>query len=370
MPEKNDLPPVLERLGEDLYAAMKTADAVRPIDSRRHRLNRRKPVSAVSLRQRLTRAITETPRATRRWATVGVATIAIGLGVFVLGSTGGAPPNAFAGWTATPTAPASGETAGAVEHCTAQLAGAAGPQSSIPAVGWKPVLTDTRGPFTAVILQSASASATCFNGPSLTSIMTSSTQGSGASEHVLGMGSASGAPPSSVSVMGLGGSGSGPISTASLSHLTTSGGQPYTFLQGQGVAGVTGVAVVLSDGTNVQASVGDGSFVAWWPGSANATSARVASAAGVITQQLTFTAVSVLKAAQGAASPAGASVGSSGAASAASAMTSGPQVRTALAKCGSKLPTRAGAWDTTTMTKFLACMKTNGVTLPTPNPTK
>ena len=294
MPEKNDLPPVLERLGEDLYAAMKTADTARPIDSRRHGLNR------------LTRAIARTPRAARRWATVGVVVIAVGVGVFVLGNTGGAPPSAFAGWTATPTAPARGETAGALEHCTSQLAGAERPQSGIPAGGWKPVLTDTRGPFTAVILQSASASAsaTCFAGPSFTSIMVSSAQGSGASEHVLSMGSASGASPSSVSVMGLGGSSSGPISTASLSHLTISGGQPYTFLQGQVLAGVNGVALVLSNDSNVHASVGDGSFVAWWPGNADVTSAHVASAAGVITQQLTFTAVSALKAPQGPTAPA------------------------------------------------------------------
>jgi len=65
-----------------------------------------------------------------------------------------------------------------------------------------------------------------------------------------------------------------------------SGQQPYTFVQGQVAAGVTGVTLVLSDRSNVQATMAGGSFVAWWPGSAGATSAQIASSAGVATQQL------------------------------------------------------------------------------------
>jgi hypothetical protein len=338
MPEKNDLPPILETLGENLYAAMKTADSAQPVTPRWYRL------------KRPTRPTAGTPRAARRWAAVAVAAIAVGVGVFVLGGTGGAPTSAFAGWSAAPTAPASGETAGALEHCRSQLAGAEGPQSGIPAAGWKPLLT-------------------CFNGPSFTSVMAGSAQGSGASEHVFSIGSASGAPPSGP-VMMLDGSGSGPINTASLAHLTTSGGQPYTFLQGSVHAGVTGVALVLSNGSKLEASLGDGSFVAWWPGSAEVNSARMASAAGAITQQLTFTALSAPKGEQGPTSPPAGGRRSGATASAASGPTSGPQVHAALAKCRPKLPPRSTPWDVATMTKFLACMKTSGVTIPTTNPTK
>jgi hypothetical protein len=53
-------------------------------------------------------------------------------------------------------------------------------------------------------------------------------------------------------------------------------------------AGATAVTLGLSDGTNVQATVADGSFIAWWPGSANATSAAVTGSAGTTTQQLSF----------------------------------------------------------------------------------
>jgi hypothetical protein len=221
-------------------------------------------------------------------ATGGAVVAIVGLGA-------GTSP-AFAGWTATPTPPAAEQTASARERCTSQLAGARGAPSSIPVTGWQPVLTDTRGPFTAMILRSAGARATCFNGPSFTTIAANNTQsGGGASEHVVGGsssggGAAAGAAQSSTSVMGLGGNRAGPIGPATQLHLATSSGQPYTFVQGQVVPGVTGVTLVRSDHSNVQATVADGSFVAWWPGSAGATSAQIASSAGVATQQLTFTA--------------------------------------------------------------------------------
>ena len=218
-------------------------------------------------------------------ATGGAVAALVGLGA-------GASP-AFAGWSATPTAPASGETAGALQQCTAQLTGMQA--SGLPPGGWQPVLTDTRGPFTAMILSSGGASATCFTGPSFTTVNETDAQGSqaAASGHV-SAGSGTAALPSSVSVLGPGASTTGPISRASQSHLTTSGGQPYTFVQGQLGADATEVNLLLSDATNIQATVADGSFVAWWPGSTDATSAQVTSASGMATQQLTFTPLSGL----------------------------------------------------------------------------
>jgi hypothetical protein len=214
-------------------------------------------------------------------ATSGAIVAIVGLGA-------GTSP-AFAGWSATPTKPASGQTAGAQERCTSQLAAAGGAPSNIPATGWQPVVTDTRGPFTLMIMRSGSANATCFSGPSFTTVAANSTQaGGGASEHALSVNAGVGGPQSSTSVMGPGGEGSGPIGPATQSHLTTSGGQPYTFVQGQVVPGVTDVTLMRSGGGSVRATVADGSFAAWWPGSANPTSAQVASAAGVGTQQLNF----------------------------------------------------------------------------------
>ena len=218
-------------------------------------------------------------------ATGGVVVAIVGLGARTSA--------AFAGWTATTTHPAAEQTATALERCTSQLAGtrgAPGAQPSIPANVRQPVLTDTRGPFTLMILSSEYASATCFNGPSFTIIGTNNTYG-----RVLKIGSTDGSgagssQSSGISVMRLEGYRKGPIRPATQSHLETSGGQPYTFVQGQVVPGVTGVTLVRSDGSNVQATVAGGSFVAWWPGSAGATSAQITSSAGAVTQPLTFAA--------------------------------------------------------------------------------
>ncbi|MGD1051509.1 MAG: hypothetical protein ABR947_10590 [Solirubrobacteraceae bacterium] len=217
-------------------------------------------------------------------ATGGVVVALVGLGA-------GASP-AFAGWTPTPTTPAGGETAGALASCDAQLAGTGAPQSSIPTGDWQAVLTDTRGPFTAMILESGSASATCFSGPSFTSIAASA-QGGGGSQHVVGVGRASGSGLQSTSVAGVGvdTSGAGPISQASQTHLTTGGGQPYTSVQGQIGPTVTAVTIVLADGSGVQATVAGGAFIAWWPSAADAASAQVETSSGMTTQPFTFTAL-------------------------------------------------------------------------------
>lgn len=166
-----------------------------------------------------------------------------------------------------------------------------GGQSGLPTGGWQAVLADTRGPFTAMVLQSAGATATCLTGPSFTTTQANAAQG-GASQHVLSSGSSGAGTAPAISIMGLGRPGSGPIEQAVQSQLSTGNGQPYTLVQGQVAADVSAVTLSLSDGTDVQATTADGSFLAWWPGGATATSARIARASGVTTQQLAFTALS------------------------------------------------------------------------------
>jgi hypothetical protein len=217
-------------------------------------------------------------------AATGAATAAI---LIVFG--GASAPNAFAGWTATPTRPASGQTANALTQCTARLASSASGQSSIPASGWQALLTDTRGPFTAIILQSGGATATCLTGPPFTTTAANAQEG-GASQHVLSVGSGAAGQPS-VSVMGRNGASTGPISQASQEQLTADG-QPYTLLQGQLDPSVTSITLALSDGSDVQATIADGSLIAWWPGTATATTAHATSGSTVTTQQLTFTPIS------------------------------------------------------------------------------
>lgn len=232
-------------------------------------------------------------RGLRRLAAVGVGGAIAGVALLVLGTTGGGPSSAFAGWTATPTSPASGETQGALDQCRSQLAQpAGGGPSGIPTGGWQPGITDTRGPFTAMVLHSGSASAMCLSGPSFTSAA-ATVPDSYLQEWRLGGSAAGGSARPSVSGLGFSVPRSGPIISQALqADLTTSGGQQYTFVVGQVAAGGTRLTLVLSDGSNVQATVGDPSFIAWWPGSATVSSAQVKNASGLSTQQLAVTPLS------------------------------------------------------------------------------
>jgi hypothetical protein len=156
------------------------------------------------------------------------------------------------------------------------------------------VLVDTRGPFTAMIPQGAGATARCLIGPSFGTITANAAQ-AGGSHHVSSVivGEALPAGRSDVfqmSVMGFSRPSSGPIRQASQMHLTAGGGQPYTLLQGRTQGGVTAATLVLSDGSDVQATVAAASLVAWWPGP-HATTAHVTSGSTTTTQQLTFTPV-------------------------------------------------------------------------------
>jgi len=190
-------------------------------------------------------------------------------------------PTAFAGWTATPKAVAASQTDGAVADCTQRLAaiptsaaartvaGATGHPFSLPSVDTlTPVLSDVRGPFTFIVFANADASATasCITGPEFTS----------ASE------ARSGGPQPSVAANGI---------SVSWSAHTARAGQAYSFLEGRAGAGVTAVTLNLADGSTVQTTTDNGWFVAWWPGSTNASGATVSTAQGTSTTPLPAAAV-------------------------------------------------------------------------------
>lgn len=160
--------------------------------------------------------------------------------------------SAFAGWTPKPTPPSAVQLASARQSCAAKSAHS-------PIAGLTPKLVDTRGPFTFAVYASATASATCISGPSFTSISAS----------------VSSAPSPAV-----------PANRIAMwsEHLTRPGGQAYSFADGHVGADVTSVALVLEDGTRVDATVSNGWFVAWWPSRGFVKSALVATPAGTATQ--------------------------------------------------------------------------------------
>jgi hypothetical protein len=177
---------------------------------------------------------------------------------------------AFAGWSRTPTHASTAQVADAKDACQSQRSsfstGAAKAMKAarikdLPTISdMTPVLTDTRGPFTFVIYSGANGSnGTCISGPNFTSLSTRS-------------GTVGGPPAGKI--------------VGSFEAHTEHAGDAYSFLEGHAGAGVTAATLVLSDGSQVQTTVQNGWLVAWWPGSADVTSAQVTTASGTTTQHL------------------------------------------------------------------------------------
>ncbi len=251
-------------------------------------------VTAVDYHPRVRRM---TPRLTAG-AIVGAAatTATVATVVSVVGA-----PAAFAGWKATPTTGAGATTSAAEATCSSHLGqfGQVGstptgsPSGSTPSATsptWTPVATDVRGPYTLVIYQGSTgkAQASCLTSATFTSVWERS--GTSARQEisgVLGVSTAQAGNRSSgeVSTFRLGALGSG-TATVTEVHADVSGHGAYTLVDGQVPKTVTTVTLELSNGDAVQATTGDGTFVAWWPGTADATSVGLTSATGTTTEPL------------------------------------------------------------------------------------
>jgi hypothetical protein len=182
-------------------------------------------------------------------------------------------PRAFAGWSATPTIPSGEQARRALEACLPRLptsarveraeeTASAGQQPrllrEIPAGGWHSVLVDSRGPYTVILFVAAHGAAelTCFSGRQP---MRAALGGSFAKD-----------PPPPVPV--------GRISNVSSGSRTTppdEGSQHFSQLVGRTGRGVTGVTLRLRNGTRVRASLANGWFLAWWPGTQGGTATEV-----------------------------------------------------------------------------------------------
>src|ERR1700733_13628948 len=174
---------------------------------------------------------------------VGVSATAVAaIAAVTLGSS--AAP-AFAGWSRTPTPPAAGQLAAAEQQCSANLGA--------------PVLTDTRGPYTVSIYADATSSHLCLQGKSLSIVSTTS-------------------GPAQADVA------AGQVQLAG-SGVQNSSGQALTLVDGRIGAGVTSVTIDRGDAGSVQATVAGGWYLAWWPGTARATTASVSTTAEQATQQ-------------------------------------------------------------------------------------
>jgi hypothetical protein len=173
---------------------------------------------------------------------------------------GTSTPRAFAGWQATPTAASADQVSTAEANCRAQLAALPAPPAGVRG----PLPSSTSGcrpaPFTFVILADANDSASCITGPSFRS-----ESFNGSSRPIV-----VDAGQVALSRFSVGGNGNG----------------AYSFGEGHTGSGVTGVALTLTDGTRVQATVQGGWFVAWWPGASTVAGLLVTTASGTHTQSV------------------------------------------------------------------------------------
>lgn len=187
-------------------------------------------------------------------------------------------PRAFAGWSATPTVLSGGQAGRARGACLPRLPSSARiehaqktasgrykpwPVPDISAGGWHTVLIDSRGPYTVILFDAAHGAAelSCFSGrhPMQASL------GGSFGTH----------PPPPVPA--------GHVSIVSSGSRTTppdEGSQHFSQLVGRTGRGVTGVSLRLPDGTRVKASLANGWFLAWWPGSGAGTATEVRTSTG------------------------------------------------------------------------------------------
>jgi hypothetical protein len=173
---------------------------------------------------------------------LGATGLAATAGVIVALGSSAAP--AFAGWQATPRTTEGSQPAQAPpQGCGAGLGA--------------PVLTDSRGPYSASIYAQSTTSAVCLAGNGIS--MSSSS-------------SASSIPTIASGQVEFAGGG-----------MRDTAGSALTLADGRTGARVTGVAIELSDGSSVQATVGNGWYLAWWPGDVSATQVQITTASGTTT---------------------------------------------------------------------------------------
>jgi hypothetical protein len=203
-----------------------------------------------------------------RWAVVGMAAIAAAVSLLVVGTTGGGPSSAFAGWSATPTTTAASGQVQAAESACQSVPGL--PQGSPDLASLTPTLVDTRGPFSLLIYTQNGTSTVCL----------------------------AGLPHSGAAIFSAGEPYSATIDPTAIepewheaAGALVVGQGPYHLLVGQTGSDVTGVTLTMDDGGTVQTTTANGWFAAWWPGSPGVRAANVTTGSGSTTQQLNVPAL-------------------------------------------------------------------------------
>lgn len=173
---------------------------------------------------------------------------------------GGSPGVAFAGWSTSPTPPASGQLRSAEATC-----GKLDPRLA----HLTPTVADTRGPFTMLVYAQGNVVRSCIG----------RRRGEGAPAASLG------STRSRLKVSPVAAGAIGWRQVTGIAPGTDAPGEPpASFVDGQAGEDVTAVTLELEDGRSVQATVAGGWFAAWWPGNARVKVAKVTTPNGTSTQ--------------------------------------------------------------------------------------
>lgn len=168
-----------------------------------------------------------------------------------------APTLALAAWTAQPTPAGQSQISGAEARCSSALRGdPSGPKAApAPAGGpWSPALVDTRSDLTLALYTDGTQWVACLDGPSF------------------------------IQVLPLDATGQAPVdgNSASLDKVSTRtvSGDVFSVALGRVGSAVTGVGLQRTDGSVVTATVGNGRYIAWWPGTVVVNAILITTATG------------------------------------------------------------------------------------------
>jgi len=226
---------------------------------------------------------TPTTRRNRRFVLTGVSGVTATTAVLV-GLLGGWATPAFAGWSAQPTAPSTGQLSAAEAACASLAANLASQPGATESATLPPVsLSDVRGPYSLIVYGTTNP-ALCVLGNEVSSLhengatigMSNSAGNADGNTVVHQLGSQSVTTnPSSATPPAPG------AAVVDIENTAIDNGDAFSVVEGSVGSQVTSATLLLSDGSSVVATVNNGLFAAWWPNQATVSSIQVTTTAGV-----------------------------------------------------------------------------------------
>jgi hypothetical protein len=232
--------------------------------------------------------VNPSPRRKRRLVLTGASAGAVAVAASLVGLLGPWSTPAFAGWSAQPTTPVSGQLSAAETACASLATNlASAPGSTAPSTLPPVSLTDVRGPYSLLVYGTTNPDL-CVLGNGYSSLHEAGQSASVASVTVGNANAGSGnkvvhqITSSENTATNLSSTPPGPdAAVVDVSNTTDDNGQYFWVIEGQVGSQVTGATVLLHDGSSVVATVSNGLFAAWWPGQDGVSSIQVTTTTSV-----------------------------------------------------------------------------------------